>query len=59
MIRATLTTRPLGPKEAQLRIAFQRTVTNNQGVSRVEELTDAEFSSGFFEKVRAGLARGT
>jgi hypothetical protein len=59
VIRATLTTRPLGAKDAILRVSFERIVTDNHGVSRVEELTDAAFSSGFFEKVRAGLAHGT
>ncbi len=57
VIRATLTTRQIGRHEADLRISFERIVTNNQGVSRVEELTAAEFSGGFFDKVRLGLAR--
>ena len=56
VIRATLTTQPVGDDDAQLRVSFERIVTNNQGLSRVEELTEAEFSSGFFDKVRAGLA---
>lgn len=58
VIRATLTTRQRVPKEAILRISFERIVTNSQGASRAEELTAAEFSGGFFDKVRAGLARG-
>lgn len=57
IIRATLTTRPAGAQEATLRISFERIVTNNKGFSRVEELTAPEFSSGFFDKVRVGLAR--
>ncbi len=57
VIRATLTTRPAGPRDAALRVSFERIVTNNQGISRIEELTAPEFSSGFFEKVRTGLAR--
>ncbi|PWC27098.1 hypothetical protein [Teichococcus aestuarii] len=57
VIRATLTTQPLGTRDSQLRVSFERIVTTNQGLSRVERLTEAEFSSGFFERVRAGLAR--
>lgn len=56
VIRATLTTRPLGPRESAMRVSFERVVTNNQGVSRMEELTASEYSSGFFSKVRSGLA---
>lgn len=56
VIRATLTTQPVGAHDAQLRVSFERIVTTNQGTSRAEELTEAEFSSGFFDKVRAGLA---
>ena len=59
VIRATLTTRPVGPHDAMLRVSFERIVTNNQGISRAEQLTEPEFSSGFFDKVRAGLAHGT
>lgn len=55
MIRATLTTRPVGEKDAALRVSFERIVTTNQGGSRVEELSEAEFSSGFFTQVRSGL----
>lgn len=57
VIRATLTTQPVGAGDAQLRVSFERIVTTNQGVSRVEELTEPEFSSGFFAQVRAGLAQ--
>lgn len=57
MIRTTLTTQQIGKNEATLRISFERIVTNNQGLSRVEELTAPEFSQGFFEKVRSGLVR--
>jgi hypothetical protein len=57
VIRATITTQPLGLREAQLRISFERIVTNNKGLSRAEELTEVEFSHGFFDRVRAGLAR--
>ncbi|WP_162530690.1 hypothetical protein [Rhodovastum atsumiense] len=59
VIRATVSTRSLGPQETSLRISFERIVTNNKGISRVEELTAPEFSTGFFEKVRAGLAQRT
>lgn len=57
VIRATLTTRPVGSGDVALRLSFERIVTNSQGLSRVEELTGAEFSTGFFERVRAGLER--
>lgn len=57
VIRATLTTQPVGSRDAQLRVSFERIVTTNQGVSRAEELTESEFSSGFFAQVREGLAR--
>jgi hypothetical protein len=57
IIRVTLSTRPSGARDAVLRVSFERIVTNNQGISRVEELTSSEFSSGFFEQVRQGLAR--
>ena len=57
VIRATLTTRQLASREAALRISFERIVTTNQGTSRMEELSAPEFSQGFFDKVRAGLAR--
>ncbi len=59
VIRATLSTRPLGPGEVSLRVSFERIVTNNQGASRVEQLTAPEFSTGFFEQVRSGLVRRT
>lgn len=58
VIRVTLTTRPMGPRESGMRVSFERVVTNNQGVSRMEELTGPEFSTGFFAKVRSGLAAG-
>jgi len=57
VIRATLTTRRISLTEYQLRISFERIVTTNQGASRAEELTEPEFSSGFFERVRQGLAQ--
>jgi hypothetical protein len=57
IVRATLVTRPGNGNRAVLRVSFERIVTNNHGMSRVEELTEAEFSTGFFDKVRAGLAR--
>jgi hypothetical protein len=59
VIRATLTTRPVGSNEARLRVSFERIVTDNHGLSRAEQLTGPEFSSGFFDKVRSGLAQGT
>lgn len=57
IIRTTLSTRPLGLNATLLRVSFERIVTNNQGVSRVEVLTSPEFSSEFFQKVRDGLGR--
>ncbi|MDJ0388959.1 hypothetical protein QMO56_12615 [Roseomonas sp. E05] len=59
VIRATLSTRQVSTQETSLRVSFERIVTNNRGLSRVEELNAPEFSSGFFEKVRAGLAQRT
>ncbi|WP_157982342.1 hypothetical protein [Oceanicella sp. SM1341] len=58
VIRATVTSRPVSTSDVQLRISFERIVTRNNGLSRAEDLTAPEFSSGFFEKVRAGLAMG-
>jgi hypothetical protein len=57
IIRATLTTRPVGTGDVSLRVSFERIVTDNHGISRVEELTAPEFSSGFFERIRSGLAQ--
>ncbi|MBY0337088.1 MAG: hypothetical protein K2X11_10770 [Acetobacteraceae bacterium] len=57
VIRVTLTSRPSQPNEVVARVSFERIVTTNQGTSRVEVLTTEEFSSGFFERVRQGLAR--
>ena len=56
VIRVTLTTQPLGLRESGVRVSFERVVTNNQGLSRMEELTGPEFSTGFFDRVRSGLA---
>lgn len=56
-IRVTLTTRPTNDRhETQMRVSFERIVINTQGVARAEPLTASEFSQGFFEKVRSGLA---
>jgi hypothetical protein len=55
VIRATITTRPLDSDEVGLRVSFERIVTTNQGTSRAEELTQEEFASGFFARVRSGL----
>lgn len=56
-IRATLTTRPMPDRrETQMRISFERIVINTQGMARAEPLAASEFSQGFFEKVRSGLA---
>lgn len=57
VIRATISTRPDGARDAVLRVSFERIVTNNHGFSRMEELIAPEFSYGFFEKVRQGLGR--
>lgn len=56
IIRTTVTTRPAG-RDVDVRVSFERIITTNQGTSRVELLTEPEFSAGFFEQVRAGLAR--
>ena len=56
VIRATITTSPVGSNEARLRVSFERIITNNKGLSRVEELSEPEFSKGFFEKIHSGLA---
>lgn len=57
VIRTTLSTAPAAGGQTMLRVSFERIVTNNQGASRVEELTAEDFSSGFFERVRTGLIR--
>jgi hypothetical protein len=57
VVRVTLTTHPVQKRDTDLRVSFERIVTNTQHVSRVELLTDAELSKGFFEKVRGGLSR--
>jgi hypothetical protein len=57
VIRTTLSTAPAANGQTALRVSFERIITNNKGVSRVEELTAEEFSSGFFERVRTGLIR--
>ena len=59
VIRVTLTTQPQGPRDSGLRVSFERIVTNNQGLSRVEDLTAADYSSGFFGKVRSCIAGGS
>lgn len=57
VIRATLTTRPV-EDAVRMRVSFERIVTTNTGISRAEELDAPEFSTGFFEQVRSGLAEG-
>lgn len=57
IIRATLTTRPVDETVVRMRISFERIVTMTNGESRAEQLDAPEFSTGFFEQVRAGLAR--
>jgi len=57
LIRVTLTTLPLRSEGAvQMRVSFERIVINTQGLARAERLIAPEFSSGFFEQVRKGLA---
>jgi hypothetical protein len=57
LIRATLTTQPLKAEGAvKMRVSFERIVVNNQGLARSERLDAPEFSSGFFDQVRRGLA---
>jgi len=57
LIRATLTTQPLKADGAvKMRVSFERIVVNNQGLARSERLDAPEFSSGFFDQVRRGLA---
>ncbi|QDL91515.1 hypothetical protein FDP22_06795 [Paroceanicella profunda] len=58
VIRATVTSRPVSDSDMQLRVSFERIVTRNNGLSRAEDLTAPEFSTGFFDRVRAGLATG-
>jgi hypothetical protein len=57
VIRATITTYPVGKNAAQLRISFERIVTNNHGVSRVEDLTSGEFSKGSLINCGLGLRK--
>ncbi len=57
IIRATLSTQQAGARDSVLRVSFERIVTNNKGGTRVEQLTEPEFSTGFFDRVRAGLVR--
>ena len=57
LIRVTLTTLPLRSEGAvKMRVSFERIVVNNQGLARAERLDAPEFSTGFFEQVRKGLA---
>jgi len=57
LIRVTLATLPLRSEGAvQMRVSFERIVINNQGLARAERLDAPEFSTGFFEQVRKGLA---
>lgn len=56
VIRATFTTRPVDDA-VRMRVSFERIVTTNTGISRAEELDAPEFSTGFFEQVRSGLAK--
>lgn len=57
LIRVTLTTLPLKSEGAvKMRVSFERIVINNQGVARSERLDAPEFSTGFFDQVRKGLA---
>ncbi|MEI7711697.1 MAG: hypothetical protein WCI94_09710 [Rhodospirillales bacterium] len=57
VVRVTLTTRPVQKRDTDLRVSFERIVTDTQHVSRVELLTDDALSKGFFAKVRSGLGR--
>jgi len=57
LIRVTLTTLPLRSEGAvQMRVSFERIVINTQGLARAERLIAPEFTSGFIEQVRKGLA---
>jgi hypothetical protein len=57
LIRVTLTTLPLKSEGAvKMRVSFERIVINNQGLARAERLDAPEFSTGFFDQVRKGLA---
>ena len=57
VIRATVVTRPLNEDDTRLRVSFERIVTRNNGLTRIEPLEGPEFSQGFFDRVRQGLAR--
>lgn len=56
IIRATVTTRSEGTRTVAARVSFERIITTNQGLSRVEVLTAPEFSTGFFNRVSQGLS---
>lgn len=58
VVRVTLTTRPSQKRDTTMRVSFERIVTDTQGKSRVELLTQPEFAQGFIERVRSGLSRG-
>lgn len=59
IIRVTVTTAPDRNRGSTARVSFERIITNTQLVSRMEVLRSPEFSSGFFDRVRQGLAGGS
>jgi hypothetical protein len=57
LIRVTVSTLPQPAQgDVRLRVSFERIVVNNPGQARAEMLDGAEFSHGFFQQVRSGLA---
>jgi hypothetical protein len=61
-VRAIVTSRPVGARDAQLRVSFVRIVTTSNArgefIERVEELTDPRLKEAFVAQVRERLARG-
>lgn len=51
-IRASLVSRPNGPKRMNLRVTFQRIIWNNHNqISKIESLEDAQLYQEFFDKL--------
>jgi hypothetical protein len=61
-VRAIVTSRPVGARDAQLRVSFVRIVTTSNArgefIERVEELTDPRLKEAYVAQVRERLARG-
>lgn len=51
-IRVSIVTRPVNQSQLALRVTFQRTIWNNQGlIARTESIQDAELYQEFFSKL--------